>query len=85
MSFDSKAAVAALQRYEGKSYAVMHAGSVLSTDGVTAAPEDSWEGRARTMGYLSELEYSLSTEPAFLSLLKEGSPQRDRAYIQNPV
>ena len=71
MSFDSKAAVAALQRYEGKSYAVMHAGSVLSTDGVTAAPEDSWEGRARTMGYLSELEYSLSTEPAFLSLLKE--------------
>ena len=41
MSFDSKAAVAALQRYEGKSYAVMHAGSVLSTDGVTAAPEDS--------------------------------------------
>ena len=71
MSFDLKSAVTALQKHEAKIAAIMHAGSVLSTDGVTAAPEDSWEGRARTMGYLSELEYTLSTDPSFLSLLQE--------------
>ena len=71
MSFDKEAALKELREHEAKSAAVMHASSVLSVDGVTAAPEDSWEGRARTMGYLSELEYALSTDSSFLALLKE--------------
>ena len=71
MSFDMETAVRALQEHEAKNAAISHAESVLYTDGVTAAPEDSWEGRARTIGYLSELEYALATDPAFLEQLKE--------------
>ena len=82
MSFDKEAAVNALRKHEADSSAIMHASAILSTDGVTAAPEESWEGRARTMGYLSELEYKLGTDPSFLSLLSELEEHADELDVQ---
>ena len=39
--------------------ALNHAMSILSLDGETAAPSQSWRGRGETMAYLAEREYHL--------------------------
>ena len=54
MAFEKEAAVEKLREIEAKQAALSHASGLLYCDGVTVAPEDSVEGRARTMGVLSE-------------------------------
>ncbi len=47
----------------GKIHAYRHALGLLYTDGVTAAPAGSADGRGKTSGILSEAEYALHTSP----------------------
>ena len=53
-----------LETYEQASYAIGHAMGVVSTDGATAAPRQSYRGRGRSMAYLGGLLFDLSTSPA---------------------
>ncbi|MBQ9307322.1 MAG: carboxypeptidase M32 [Clostridia bacterium] len=53
-----------LHSYDEKRYAIQHALAILSCDGQTAAPRQSWKGRAKTMGYLSGLDYEAISDPA---------------------
>ena len=71
MESELTAKVQALRAHEAKCAALTHAMGVLYTDGVTVAPEESYEGRGRTMGVLSGIEYELNTDPAVLALLDE--------------
>lgn len=49
----------------GRTYmAYTHAMGVLELDAATAAPAGSWEGRGVTAGILSEVMYTLITDPA---------------------
>ena len=56
-------AVEKLSEIEKASYALGHAMSVLSVDGDTVAPKNSWNGRGKAMGYLSELLYKQMVNP----------------------
>ena len=71
MAFEKEAAVEKLRGIEAKQAALSHAGGLLYCDGVTVAPEESVEGRARTMGILSEMEYELAASPETQRLLDE--------------
>ena len=71
MAFEKEAAVEKLREIEAKQAALSHASGLLYCDGVTVAPEDSVEGRARTMGVLSEMEYELASSPETQRLLDE--------------
>ena len=71
MAFEKEAAVKKLRELEAKQAALTHAGGLLYCDGVTVAPEDSVEGRARTTGVLSEMEYELAAAPETQRLLDE--------------
>ena len=56
-------AIEALDKYQATMAAYNHALGVLFHDASTAAPKDSWEGRGRTMGIMSQITYDLSTDP----------------------
>ena len=74
-------AIEKLNEIEAKSSALTHAMGILNVDGETVAPKASVEGRGRTLGVLSELEYTLSTDPENLELaayILENAPGEDR-------
>ena len=56
-------ATAKLNELEKAFYALGHAQGVLSVDGDTVAPKNSWKGRGKTMAYLSELVYRQLVNP----------------------
>ena len=63
-------AIEKLNELEKASYALGHAMSILSTDGDTAAPKNSWKGRGKALAYLSELEYRQMVNPETGELLE---------------
>ena len=67
-SLDS--ALEAMASFERKKSAYDHAMGVLYLDATTVAPSDTWEGRSRTMEVLSELQYSLETDPDLVNWLE---------------
>ena len=81
MKFESvEQAVAALKNLQQTSAAYNHAMGVLSLDATTAAPSDSWEGRGKTMGILSQIMYDLMAKEEngeLLSFLEENANQLD--------
>ena len=56
-------AVKKLGELEKASYAIGHAQSVLSVDGDTVAPKNSWKGRGKALAYLGELTYRQMVNP----------------------
>ncbi len=56
-------AVEKLNEIEKASYALSHAQSILSVDGETVAPKNSWKGRGKALAYLSELAYRQLVNP----------------------
>ena len=72
-----------LRSTEAESYPLRHAMTILSVDGMTWAPRQSWMGRARTMGFLSSRLWSLSGKPEYREalerILAEGENQ------ENPI
>ena len=81
MNYESvEQAVAALKKLQQKMAAFNHASGVLYLDATTAAPEDTWEGRGKTMEILSELTYQLTTAEengALFAYLEENREQLD--------
>ncbi len=75
--FDRISAERRLRDIEAKQAALSHAGGILYTDGVTVAPEASSEGRARTSGILSGMEYELATSKELQKLLGEMEEHAD--------
>ena len=71
-------ALAAMDKYQQTKAAYNHALSLMSLDASTAAPSESWEGRGRTMGVMSQITYELETDPAigeWLSVLEANSSE----------
>lgn len=62
-------AVAKLRELEEKRAALYHAMGVVNYDALTAAPKDTAEGRGRTMGVLSGMEYKLTTGAETVAVL----------------
>ncbi len=56
-------AVEKLNEIEKASYALGHAQSIISTDGDTVAPKNSWKGRGKALAYLGELIYRQLVNP----------------------
>ncbi len=56
-------AVGKLNEIEKAAYAIGHAEAVLSVDGDTVAPKNSWKGRGRALAYLGELTYRQLVNP----------------------
>ena len=56
-------AVEKLNELEKAAYALGHAQFVLSTDGDTVAPKNSWKGRGKALAYLGELTYRQLVNP----------------------
>ena len=56
-------ALEALEKHQRTMAAYNHVLGVLYHDGSTAAPDDSWEGRGRTMEVMSRITYELDTAP----------------------
>ena len=73
-----KDAMDALRESQFKQAALSHAMGVLEYDGETVAPKDSADGRARTMGYLSELQYKLCTDPELFELVDWLDARKDQ-------
>ena len=69
MSYTVESAVQALRTLEAKNAALGHAMGIIGVDAVTVAPSDSGEGRGRTMGILSAMEYELVANPENIKLL----------------
>jgi len=64
MKFESvNQALEVLKKHQETMAAYNHALGVLFHDASTAAPDDSWEGRGRTMGVMSQIIYDLETNP----------------------
>ena len=72
-----KDAMNALREFQFKQAAIRHAMGVLEYDGETVAPKDSADGRARTMGYLSELSYKMTTDPELFELVYSLDGRKD--------
>ena len=62
-------AVAKLRELEEQRAALYHAMGVVNYDALTAAPKDTAEGRGRTMGVLSGMEYELTTGAETVAVL----------------
>ena len=81
MKYESlEQAVDALKKHQQVMGAYGHAMGVLYHDASTVAPKDSWDGRGKTMGILSEIIYNLETDPEkgqLLSYLEENMDQLD--------
>ena len=63
-------AIEKLNELEKSSYALGHAMSILSVDGDTVAPKNSWKGRGKALGYLSEQMYKQMVNPETGELLE---------------
>ena len=72
-----KDAMTALREHQFKLSALSHAMGVLNYDAETVAPKASANGRARTVGYLSELAYKQSTDPELFALVDELDARKD--------
>ena len=79
---DAASAVAALREIELKNYAMHHAMGMLSLDASTVAPSDSGEGRGRTLGVLSAMEYELIADPGNIALLDYIDAHKDEIEPQ---
>ena len=81
-------AQSSFRSHVAKLKALHHAMGILSYDGATTAPEESAEGRGRTLAYLSGCAYALETDPALLEAARfleahgEALSPRDRREIQ---
>ena len=56
-------AIGKMNEMEKALYALGHAQAVLSVDGDTAAPKNSWKGRGKALAYLGELTYRQMVSP----------------------
>ena len=56
-------AVEKLKELEKASYAIGHAQAILSVDGDTVAPKNSWKGRGKALAYLGEITYRQLVSP----------------------
>ena len=81
MKYESlEQAVQELKKSQQVLAAYGHAMGVLYHDASTAAPKDTWDGRGKTMGILSEIIYNLETAPEkgeLLSYLEANLDQLD--------
>ena len=81
MNYESlEQAVEALKKHQQVMAAYGHAMGVIFHDSATAAPKESWEGRGKTMGILSEIIYNLETDPKngeLLTYLEANADQLD--------
>ncbi len=70
MNYESlNQALEAFRKHQDTMAAYGHAMGVLYHDASTAAPSDSWEGRSRTMGIMSQITYDLETKPEIAEML----------------
>ncbi len=60
-----------IREVQGKHAAFVHAMGILQYDQETVAPEESGEGRGRTMGMLGGLDYELMTDKKLAETLNE--------------
>ena len=72
-------AVEKLSELEKASYAIGHAQSVLSVDGDTVAPKNSWKGRGKALAYLGELTYRQMVNPETGEVLETILQHKDQA------
>ena len=63
-------AIAKMAEAEKALYALNHAQSILSVDGETVAPKNSWKGRGKALAYLSELVYRQMVNPEMSEVLE---------------
>lgn len=81
MKYESlEQAVQALKKHQQVMAAYGHAMNVIYHDAATAAPKDTWDGRGKTMGILSEITYNLETAPEngeLLCYLEQNMDQLD--------
>ena len=80
-------ALEALNKHQATMAAYNHALGVLFHDAGTAAPSDSYEGRGRTMGVMSQIIYDLETKPENKELLTflEAHPEELTAQQKREV
>ncbi len=71
-------AVQKLNEIDNASYALGHAQSVLSVDGDTVAPKNSWKGRGKALAYLGELVYRQLVNPETGEVLDTILQNRDQ-------
>ena len=64
-----KQSLEALAEFQQTVSAYHHAMGVMELDASTCAPSGSWEGRGKTMGVLSKVTYTLTTDPRNAELL----------------
>ena len=70
MKFETlEQALGAFDKHLSVMAAYNHALGVLYHDGSTAAPRESWQGRSKTMGVMSEITYELGTKPEIGEML----------------
>ena len=64
MKFETvQQALAVMKKLQQTQAAYDHAMNVMYLDATTVAPEDSWEGRGRTMEIMSQVTYDLLANP----------------------
>ncbi len=73
-----KTALEKLEEMQKANYALGHAMALLYVDGDTVAPKNSWQGRGRALGYLSELVYRQMVNVETGEVLAEVLANRDR-------
>ena len=74
-----KTALEKLEALEKEFYALRHAMSVLYVDGSTAAPRNSWKGRAEALATLSGLQYQRMVNPETGEMLETILQNREAA------
>ncbi|MBP5725798.1 MAG: carboxypeptidase M32, partial [Clostridia bacterium] len=72
-------AVEKLNELEKAFYAINHAQAVLSVDGDTVAPKNSWKGRGKALAYLGELIYRQLVNPETGEVLETVLQHPDQA------
>ena len=72
-------AIEKLNELEKSTYALNHALSILSVDGDTVAPKNSWKGRGKAMAYLTELAYKQLVNPETGEMLDTILQRREEA------
>ena len=78
-------AIEKMNELEKAFYAINHASSILYVDGDTVAPKNSWKGRGKALGYLSELTYRLLVNPEtgeVLNTVLQGKNETDEVTFR---
>ena len=81
-------AVAKMKENEERLAALGHASSMIYFDATTRAPSDTAEGRGRTLGIISALEYEIISNPenaeliAYLEQYGDSLTDEERAIIE---